>query len=178
MSIVTLEEAATECHIDETDPAIDLLQAFVDAVGPALEDYMKQVIVQRTIIEDLDLCGARVFRLTSTPVISLTSLEAIDGSITYDTEQMLVRSGGKVRVLNGPCPTGCVTATYEAGYETVPANFKRGALVVIQDAWEAQRGVGTVMPGIADEGDYRRTIDHLILRKARVFLGTPTTLAR
>jgi hypothetical protein len=176
MSIVTLAEAKAQLRIDPADTADDAeLQAYVDAITSVVEEYKHEIVEQRRISEDLDLCDRRRFRLWSAPVVSLVSVASVDGSTTWDVSNMrLDTSSGLVRVLSGPAVSGLVEAVYLAGYATVPERYKRGALVILQHAWETQRGSsGPVRGGVIGAEEIHPRFYYSIPRKALEWLGAP-----
>lgn len=178
MSIVTIDEAMAAVNVEPDDAdTIAELQGYVDGITAVVEDYKREIIEAREITERLTLCGKSRFRLWSVPVISLTSLATLDGSITWDPANFDLDGGtGLVEVLSGPAPRGRVKAIYQAGYETVPENYKQGALVVIAHVWETQRGVGVMEQGVVgpeEVHDARFMNMFMFPRKAREWLGAP-----
>lgn len=176
MSIVTLAEAKNQLRIDPADTSDDAeLQNYVDAITGVVEDYKKEIIEQREVREDLELCGRRRFRLWSVPVISLVSIATFDGATTWDVANMRVNADtGLVRVLSGPPVSGLVEAVYTAGYETVPDRYKRGALVILQHTWETQRGKGgPVRGGVIGPEEVHPRFFYSVPRKALEWLGAP-----
>lgn len=186
MSIVTLDDAKAQLRIDPTDAKYDdVIQAYCDGITVAIEDYKHEVIEQRTVHEDVDFCGhrmfpfgARRFRLWSVPVISITSATSVTTGATWDVSNLrLTGSSGMVRVLAGPPLQGLVEVVYEAGYVTIPVNYKQGALVVLQHVWETRRGVGSAprssVIGMEEERHYDPRYSYSIPRKALEWLGAP-----
>jgi hypothetical protein len=151
-AMVSLADAKAELNMDPADhTSDDLLRDFIAGITGALEEYKHEVIVRRTVTDELDLCGygyRRSFRVWSAPVISLTSVISWDGSVTWDVTQMRVSASGVVRVMAGSPVTGLVDVTYTAGLQQIPARYKRGALVMLQHLWETQRGQLTAMSGV------------------------------
>lgn len=177
MSIVRLADAKGQLNIDPADTSYDEeIQAYCDGITGAIEDYKHEVIEQRTITEDVERCtrGWR-FRLWAVPVISITSLTSIPDGFTWDVDNLRVNPNtGLVRVLAGPPLRGLAEAVYEAGYETVPERYRRGALVVLQHNWETRRGVGAMRSSVvgAEEIHDPRHL-YSIPRKALEWLGAP-----
>ena len=185
MSIVTLAEAKRAIRIDAADTTDDdEIQAYCDGITAAIEDYKREVIEQREVRQDIDLgghwrypCGAQKFRLWSVPVISITSVTSVTTSTTWDVSNLrLTGDTGLVRVLAGPPVQGLVEVVYQAGYATVPENYKRGALVVMQHVWETRNGVSAV-PRRSVVGEEEHRYDpryaYSIPRKALEWLGAP-----
>jgi hypothetical protein len=176
MAIVSLTDARAQLNMDPDDTSSDgLLRDYVAGVTGAIEQYLHEKIVRQSVTDEIETCRARSFRLWSSPVISLTSVTSWDGSVTWDVSQMRVNSAGVVRVMAGPPVTGLVDATYLAGYQVVPPNYRRGALVMLEHVWESQRGQGTIMSGvIGPEEHYRAPGEFFTLpNKSKEWLGPP-----
>lgn len=174
MPIVTLAEAKAQLKITDTNDDMEL-QAYVDSITSVVEDYKREVIERRQVSEDLELRHARRFRLWNAPIVSLTSLQTVDGAVTWDVSAMrLSTDTGLVRVLSGPPVSGLVEAVYVAGYTTIPDRYKRGALVILQHAWETQRGSGgPVRGGVIGPEEVHPRFYYSIPRKALEWLGAP-----
>ncbi|MGH3097874.1 MAG: hypothetical protein ACRDMV_17975 [Streptosporangiales bacterium] len=172
---MTLPDAKAALGIgsDYTDDD-DELQDYLDGIGTAVEEYKGVVVEQREVSQKIWLRAATSFVLSSVPVISLTSVDTVDGSRSWQPDGFDVDEvSGLVTVLSGSV-TGRVTATYDAGYAEVPANIKRGALVILQHVWETQRGVGSVQSGVVgSEEVYDPRFSYSVPRKALEWLGSP-----
>lgn len=190
-AMVSLADAKNHMSMNLADhDADDLLRDYIAAVTGAVEKYKHQVIVRRTITDELDLgysygyaAGGysygysfrQRFRLRSAPVISLTSVTSWDGAITWDVTQMRVSPTGLVRVMGGIPVTGLVDVAYTAGLNMIPAEYKQGALVVLQHVWETQRGQLTVASGVIGPEEHWRQPGEFftIPDKAKEFFGPP-----
>ncbi|MGH3439673.1 MAG: hypothetical protein ACRDRN_24865, partial [Sciscionella sp.] len=113
----------------------------------------------RQVTDEFDLGYVSSFMLNNVPVLSLTSVTRIDGSITWDLASLHVnQKSGQVTLLSGAPVSGLVAVTYQAGYTVVPPNFQLAARIIVQHLWMTQRGdkgatraggMGTsVVPGI------------------------------
>ncbi|BBB01071.1 hypothetical protein RVR_8314 [Actinacidiphila reveromycinica] len=178
MSIVTLAEAKQQLRIADTDTSCDdEVQAYCDGITAVVEDYMHEVVEPRTVVEDVDghRHFGRRFRLWSVPLISLTSVKSVYTEYEWDVSLMRPDpQTGLVRVLSGPPVRGLVEVTYQAGYEDVPVNYKRGALVVLQHNWETRRGVGALRSSVVGpEEIHNPHWMYSIPRKALEWLGSP-----
>lgn len=180
MAIVTLDEAKAQLGIPSLETSRDTqLLDWIDAITKAVENYVNEVVERRTIVERQTLRGDLVWRLWSVPVISLTSVVSTDGVTTWDVSDFDVDpDSGVVETLTGFPPYGRVVATYEAGYETIPYNYKQGGLVILQHIWETQRGVGQVGTGVIgqEEGTYGQLSTYSLPRKALEWLGGPSPM--
>ncbi|MFJ9374431.1 head-tail connector protein [Streptomyces sp. NPDC101455] len=176
MSIVTLEEAKKQLKILDDDTAADEeLQAYVDAITTVVEEYKHEVIEPREVREDLEVRACRRFRLWNVPVLSLTSVTSVVGSMTWDVSTMRPNPDtGLVRVLSGPPVSGLVEVVFQAGYSPIPDRYKRGALVIIQHVWETQRGkAGPVRGGVVGPEELHSKFFYSVPRKALEWLGAP-----
>ncbi len=175
-AIVSLADAKDQLNIDQADTSDDdELQAFILGITATVEDYKHEIIVRRVFTDEMELVRARRFMVWSAPVISLTSVQLWDGSVTWDTANMRASKSGLVRVVNGPLITGLVDVAYLAGYQVVPANYRRGALVILEHVWETQRGAGTMMSGvIGPEERFRQPGEFCTIpNKSKELLGPP-----
>jgi hypothetical protein len=187
-AIVSLADAKAQLKIPVTDHTLDdLLRDYIAGVTGSLEDYKHEVIVRRAVTDRLDLRGRGYgygagygygkFRLWSAPVISLTSVVAWDGSMTWDVTQMSVSPAGVVTIMGGIPVTGLADATYVAGYQQVPARYRRGALVMLAHVWETQRGpaAGMGMGGVIGPEEHFRQPGEFFTVPAKVkeWLGPP-----
>lgn len=175
-AIVSLGDAKQQLHMDPADTSDDdELRAFIYGTTAALEQYVHEVIVRRAFTDSLQLCCARRFRLWHAPVISLTSVALWDGSQTWDVTGMRVSESGVVRVLSGPPVHGYVDVVLLAGYQAVPYNYRRGALVMLAHLWETQRGAGTIQSGvIGPEEHYRQPGEFFTVpNKVKEWCGPP-----
>lgn len=163
--------------IDLTDVSDDeAIRDMLVAVTSALEDYKNQVIVQRTFTERYDLgdwpCGR--LRLMNTPVISLTSVAAEVGGITWTPANQYVEpASGIVTTITGPTISGRVIVTYVAGMQVIPRRYIEAAKTLFQHLWEARRGPGGTSGVIGAEelGDYRHFTG--LPRKVTEMMGPP-----
>lgn len=180
MAMVTLTEAKKQLLIDDDDTTHDdVIQGYCDGITAAIEEYKNEVIEQREIHEDVERYTRRghCFRLWRVPVISLTSVTSLLTGQTWDVAALRPDlNSGLVRVLSGPPVCGLVEVVYQAGYATVPENYKQGALVVLQHVWETRRGVGPAEPSEVIGEEERRwdpRFAYTIPRKALEWLGKP-----
>lgn len=143
--MITLTEAKVQLNIPESDTTRDVeLQAYVDAASDAVERYTGQVGTVRTISAERH-ATRRTHRLWlhQSPVQSLMSVARVDESQTWNVADLDVDvDSGLIRVLTGPLLSGLLEVTYEAGHETVPANYSLAARIILQHLWRTQRGVG------------------------------------
>jgi len=115
------------------------------------------------------------FWLRSAPVISLTSVTSWDGAVTWDVTQMRASPSGLVKVMGGIPVSGLADVAYIAGYQVIPAHYKRGALVILAHLWETQRGPGTAASGVIGSEEHWRQPGEFfsVPDKAKELLGPP-----
>jgi hypothetical protein len=188
-AMVNLADAKGQLNMDVTDHEFDdELRDFIAAATGAAEDYKHEVIVRRAVTDTLDLSSQggygygwgyglrrQKFWLRSAPVISLTSVVSWDGAITWDVTQMRASPSGMVRVMGGMPVTGLADVAYIAGYQVIPPNYKRGALVILAHLWETQRGVGTTASGVIGTEEHWRQPGEFfsVPGKAKELFGPP-----
>jgi hypothetical protein len=188
-AMVSLNDAKGQLNMDVADHRFDdELRDFIASATGAAELYKHEVIVRRTVTDELDLWSQggygygwgygrrqQKFWLRSAPVISLTSVVAWDGSVTWDVTQMRASPSGLVKVMGGLPVSGLADITYIAGYQVIPAHYKRGALVILAHLWETQRGPGTAASGVIGSEEHWRQPGEFfsVPDKAKELLGPP-----
>ena len=142
-TMVYLADAKSQLNMDVTDHRFDdELRDFIASATGAAEPYKHEVIVRRTVTDELDLprlgwygyayggLRRQKFWLHFAPG-DLPDLRDLLGR--RERRGMSPRCGaapsGVVRVMNGPPVSGIVVVTYIAGYSRIPPHYKRGALV-------------------------------------------------
>jgi hypothetical protein len=183
-TIITLDDVKTQLQISGNG-SDDVIETWLQPITNAVERYLHEVVVQRTVTDELEIhCSRAVrgrnwipsFRLWTAPVISITSAQSWDGSTVYDVSNWRPSKSGSglVRVMMGAVPGGLTEIIYEAGLTQIPADYKQGSLVVLQHCWETRRGAGQIGAGvIGPEERYDPRIMIGIPRKAYEWLGPP-----
>lgn len=158
------------------------LRRLIESATAAVERHLDKTVVRRTIVEKRDLGIPQPhaapgilqsFTLTSKPVISLTSIVAVDAGLTWNTANMTVNDYGVVRVLAGAVVWGPVVITYQAGLTVVPAEYGEAAAIIIQHIWEnTQRGrKGSPRAGLDTPGAGFTSFGYSIPNAALELLG-------
>lgn len=139
--IVSLASVKRHLGKSLTDTADDEeLREFIEAATALVEDIRGEVVVRRTVLEDVDLPhGTRAILLSKTPVLSLASVAAVDGSTTWNVADLHTSGIGVVTARSGQVFWGLVRFTYVAGYTVIPANFSLAAKVIVEHLWETQQ---------------------------------------
>lgn len=174
MPLLTLPEARAQLDLHTSDTAEDAeLADYVAAVTAVVERVRGEVVAPREVVDELELTHAGRFRLHSVPVLWLTSLSAVDGSAVWNVADMHAHAGsGVVTVLAGPPVHGLVSVSYQAGYETIPDNYRVAARIILAHLWETQRG-GTGLPGFGGlESTPAPGVGYAIPNRARELLGS------
>ena len=128
--------------IDDTSDDEEL-RVVIEAATAAVEDLRGEVVVRRTVAEDLNVAGgAWSVALTHSPVISLTSVASVDGTTMWDVADLHVSRGGIVTATAGSAFYGLVRFTYVAGYQVIPANFTLAAKIIAAHLWLTQQQPG------------------------------------
>lgn len=177
MSIVTLAVAKAQLNILPDDTSNDVeLQGYVDAATAAVEKQLGRIVEPRTITEAYDFGnGTTSFLLRAVPVISLTSIVSLDGSQTWTVAAPVMYvdgASGSVTVLSGPPLVGQALVTIQAGMQSIGANVRLAATIIIEHLWETQRGQMGVQLG-GDGETYVSGRGYAIPRRAIELLGDP-----
>lgn len=174
-SIVSLADAKVHLQMDASVTTWDdELRAWLAGVTAAVEDYKHQVYAARSFTEKIRT-KHHLMRLWHVPVLSLDSVTSLDGSTTWDTDNLDVDDDtGLVRVLSGNALTRLVNVTYTAGYRVIPYNVIQASLVLLQHVWETQRGMGAIGAGVIGAEEMRQTLSFTMMpRKVIEWLGPP-----
>lgn len=150
-NIVSLVEAKQHLNItaDGDDPEI---RGFIEAVTSIVEFYCG-TLFPAEYTETHRVCGDLVVR--HYPVIEVTSVSSLDGG-TVDASGIDIGEGG---VLRGLRVSGTVRVVYRAGYQVLPANITRAALIIIQHMWDTQRPRDTRRAPVPMAEDYSTVQD-------------------
>src|SRR5690606_7916524 len=109
------------------------------------------VVARRTITEFHDVYPARSrLFLHRTPLLTVTSIETLDGDESWDPAEMVVDSRtGMLDAVNGKSFSGSLRVEYVAGMRVVPANILLAAQIVTAHLWQTQRvpSLGTPFGG-------------------------------
>lgn len=137
--LISLTDAKMYLNIDGVEDDEEL-RGFIETATRIVENVVGPVVV-RTFTE-VHRAGGRLLVLNNTPVLSLTSLEAVStGGIDYAVADLdLDTVMGIVRRLDGERFVGPLRAVYPAGRRVVPATMTMAARVMVAHMWETQRG--------------------------------------
>lgn len=157
--LVSLADAKLQLNITNTTDDEELRRV-VESATAAVERHLDMAVIRRTVVEKRNLGNPPVsrdpgvlqaFTVTKKPILSLTSIVAADGGLTWNVADMRGTDAGVIEVLNGAIVWGPVRITYVAGMQEIPANYAEAAEIIIQHLWQTQRGsTGGARPGGLD----------------------------
>lgn len=157
--LVSLADAKKQLRMDSTADD-EALRKVVESATAAVEHHLDMAVIRRTVVEKRNLGNPAVsrdpgvlqtFTVTKKPVLSLTSVVAADGGLTWNVADMRATDAGVIEVLRGAIVWGPVVLTYVAGLQEIPANYTEAAEIIIQHQWQTQRGsMGGPRPGGLD----------------------------
>ncbi|WP_086847067.1 head-tail connector protein [Amycolatopsis kentuckyensis] len=165
--LISLAEMKDQLKITGTSDD-EALRRYIESATTAVERILGEVAVKRTFTEEhrlpdyfrglgqanpamtLDRSGApRQLALNRFPVVSLTSVARVDGTMTWNVGSLHVESAtGVVDVISGPEFSGQLSVTYVAGYQVIPSEFTQAAGFIVEHLWQTRRGGrGAPVPG-------------------------------
>lgn len=181
--IVSLSRAKRKLRIPFDDHEHDEdLRDYIQAATNVIEDYTKWTIPRRSFTETVDLCGSvsRTLVLGRAPVISVTSVDSVDGSVSWDVSGLDVNTAsGVVTVLSGSLFRGLLRAVFVAGMSVIQAKYTRAALIIIEHLWQTERAQSQAgpFPGAYDDTAegmrFMRGAGYAIPNRALELLGKP-----
>lgn len=133
--------ADAKAHLNLTTTVYDEeLRGHIEAATSAIEQYLGEVVVRRTVVETLQVRGrTSAVSLGYIPVLSLTSVASLDGATTWDVDDLDVSDAGTLTVQSGAALSGPVVVTYVAGRSSIPANYALAAKMVVETLYRSQR---------------------------------------
>jgi len=149
--ILSMAEAKKALNIPVTSTTDDEeIRALIAAVAYVVEDYRKEAVVRRVIVEQISTGSTRSLLLGKSPVISVTSVS--DGTTTRTTGWVVDSELGEVTSTGTPF-SGDLTVTYVAGRSVIPANFIEAAKVIAKHLWGVQQtaGMGSRVFGVGGD---------------------------
>jgi hypothetical protein len=183
--LVSLSDAKQQLNMKATGDDEELRKV-VESATAAVERHLDMAVIRRTVVEKRNLGNPGVsrnpgvlqtFTVTKKPVISLTSVVAADGGLTWNVANMRATDAGVVEVLNGAVVWGPVVLTYVAGLAEIPANYTEAAEIIIQHLWDTQRGSkgGAHVGGLDTPGAGFTSFGFAIPNRAMELLGPPVS---
>jgi len=165
MSVVTVPE--TKTHLNITVATYDAeLQSFLDRAEAALAKRVGPLSSTAKTERVRGWCT--VLRLSHTPIISITSVTAIEGTAVA-TSQLTTMPGGRVEFTQGGYfASRFYDVAYQAGRTTLDEDLKLTVLELVRLLWTTQRGSrgrpGSEVPAEAvGDGLLSRWVDQLTI---------------
>jgi hypothetical protein len=156
-------------NLSTTSASDDELQLWVDAAISAVEKARGETVDVQSFTDEVAVVGRSV-TLAHIPVVSLTSVVAVDTDTTWDVAALRVSPSGVVTAVSGPALQGTVVVTYTAGQANPPSNYKIAGLIILQHLWETRRG--TMGPAHGGDGEvYMPQLGYAVPRRAVELLG-------
>jgi hypothetical protein len=143
-AILSLAEAREHINFADVDEGVDdeELREFVEAASRVVERHLGQVVARRSFTEQRKIrpsCSAQVI-LTNTPVFDITTVASVDGSRTWDPDDLdWSPRTGTVTVREGNLFSGRINITYVAGEQHIPENWAKACGIICGHLWETQR---------------------------------------
>lgn len=157
------------------------LRRVIASAGVVVEDHLSKTLMRRTVVEiHPRVCGSMI--LTRTPVQSLTGVESVDGTATWDVDALeFDPDTGIVSALTGTPLAGHLRSTHVAGMTVIPENYLQAAEIIVEQLWQTTRGVLTIAayPSTLDDSLDARAgglIGFAIPKRALELLGKPPPL--
>lgn len=177
--VVSLRQALRKLRLLSTPSADDVedVREYMAAATAVIERHRGEVVTPRSVTEFVDGCG-RSLILPHAPVISLTSVTRLDGTV-IDTAGLVVTkpNAGIVQYRSGGWFTGLHEVTYTAGRTVIPSNYTRAALIIIEHLWQTERPFATDMDGAYEDSmTVVRGMGFAVPNRAIELLGKPPML--
>lgn len=156
LSVISLEDARQHLNFRSTDDDDEL--RYMVAATTRVVERLAGAVVPREVTEVVrQRGGQRSLMLATRPVLSVTSVTAINGGGTVDPGGLYVDSplAGIVRRSDGGALAGGPwTVVYQAGRAEVPPHIGLAARILVQHLWETQRGAASMtMPSLDMDND-------------------------
>ncbi|MFC3454000.1 hypothetical protein [Amycolatopsis speibonae] len=136
--LVSLQDIKDQTNITN-DVSDEELRTYLESATGVIERHLGQAVVKRTYSEEHQI-GHGLLVLNWTPVIAVTALSLVDGTHTWNVNDLHVTPAGVVTTPHGVNPYGHVAAIYTAGMTIVPEEYGLAARIIVQHLWETQRG--------------------------------------
>jgi len=169
--LLTLDLAKDQLTLTSSDSDATV-QLWADAATAAVGKALGRVVDPADFTEEVDIgADGSGFVLSNVPVTGLTSVEAVDGSQTWDVDNLHVNADtGAVSVESGASLRGKLAVAYTAGVADPPANWTVAGLIILQHLWETRRGTMGVSMG-GDGEVYMPQLGYAVPRRAVELLG-------
>lgn len=136
--LVSLRDIKDQTNITNT-VSDEELRSYLESATGVIERHLGQAVVKRSYTEEHQI-GRGCLVLNWTPVVAVTALSLVDGTFTWNVNDLHVTPAGVVSAPLKTAPYGHVTVTYTAGMAIVPEEYGLAARIIVQHLWETQRG--------------------------------------
>lgn len=159
--IVSLADAKTLLNFTGTTSSDEEIRRYNEAATIMVETYKDETVVRTPVLGEQHCVGGSLTTnwypgadpygqyktsifCDHRPILSLTSIESVDGLYAWDVNLVHVnkKTGELTPLLGSPGFWGDVIIDYIAGYEVIPANYQEAARLIIQHLWATRRGLG------------------------------------
>ncbi|MFD9515945.1 hypothetical protein [Streptomyces sp. NPDC059979] len=156
--ILSLADARRHLRYAPGDTADDeQIREWLETITIGVES-LAGVCCRRTVVEvhSVPADGAHTLVLRRTPVLSLTSLVAVQsGGRSYLPAELDVDGpAGVIRRLDGGRFYGPLRGTYSAGRAIIPANLSSASRIILQHLWRTQYGASRGLSQVGGGDDY------------------------
>jgi hypothetical protein len=178
--LVSLADAKSKLRYDAgANSADEDLRTFLEACTDVIEEYLDEVVAQRTLTVVVSVSNGRAV-IPVGPVISLTTVTSEDGATTWDVANLRVRDG-VLRAVAGPALRGDLEVTLLAGRRELPPSYSLAVWMILRHLWETQRAGygGTAARGYGQgqgDADVVTVAGWDVPRGALTLLGVPGPL--
>lgn len=152
MAVLTLADAKIHLNIPAATTTNDAeVTAFIDAAEAAISAKVGP-LVSTNVTERVDGCSTRWLKLTSTPVVSVTSVTPVNGTALSLPGLDIELGAGLIGTVSGiGFPSRRYDIVYVAGRTSVPADLLMAIKEQVRHMWRTQLG-DPVSSGFFAEG--------------------------
>lgn len=157
MSVLTLPEVKTHLGIDAAVATFNTeLTTFIARAESAISRPVGPLAPEEKT-ERVRGCDT-VLYLSFPPIVSLTSVTAVDG-VAVPAGQLTPTSGGRVEFTQaGSFPSRFYDVVYQSGWSTLPDDLKLAVLELVRHMFDTRRGGGAARTGSAQSERTSNTV--------------------
>lgn len=172
--------AATKEQLKITGTADDeKIRGFMESATEVVERHTGMALVRRTETEDHKLSWSPTLILKRSPAVSLTSVVRVDGTITWNVNDLYLSKTSGIVTIKSPAMlfNGHIEVIYVVGMTTIPQNFVDASSMIVEHLWQTRRGVrGSARVGGTEDTVTIPGMGFAIPRPALELLGKPPPL--
>lgn len=172
--LISLAATKTKLRITGAD-SDEELRGYIEAATEVIERHTASAVLRRTEVEYHRICRGEFLILHRTPIISLTDVRRVDGTMVWSVSDLHVDpKSGVVTPIFGNWLWGYLQATYVPGRIVIPANFLTATEMIVQHLWETKRPVrGGLRPGGMEDTTIVPGMGFAVPNRALELLGKP-----